>query len=327
MPSTMSRRRSLSIIAGMTAAAAMPAFAAMPEIHRWSGVALGAEASLALYHSDSAQAAAIISACVAELRRLEGILSLYEPGSALCALNRRGRLDAPPPELTSILREAKRYGLISGGAFDVSVQPLWRLFFDHFVRPEADPSGPPAALVEAMRRTVDFRAIAVDDDAIRLQRPGMGVTLNGIAQGWITDRIADLLRARGLDNILLDLGEQRALGGHADGRPWRVGIADPRQPDRILRRLDLKDRAMATSGGYGFTFDPQGRFGHILDPESGRSADAWAGVTVTAPTATQADALSTAVSAAPRQAAAAILAAMPGCHALCVGWDGSVTEI
>ena len=120
----------------------------------------------------------------------------------------------------------------------------------------------------------------------------MAVTLNGVAQGYITDRVADLLRGRGFENVLVELGEVRALGRCADLEPWRAGIADPEDPSAVLLELPLLDSALATSGSYGTWLDPAHRHHHIFDPATGRSAHRQAMVSVTAPRAMVADALS-----------------------------------
>ncbi len=142
-------------------------------------------------------------------------------------------------------------------------------------------------------RDVDYRAVTVDTRSIAFDRPGMAVTLNGIAQGYITDRVADLLGRGGLDSVLVDLGETRALGDHPAGRKWRVGLADPRDPDRVDRAVDLSNLAVATSAGHATRFDTAGRRHHLFDPRTGRSATGYLGVSVVARTATAADALST----------------------------------
>jgi FAD:protein FMN transferase len=136
----------------------------------------------------------------------------------------------------------------------------------------------------------------IEGACVRFLQPGMALTLNGIAQGYITDRVGDLLRARGFQNVLVNMGEELALGPKQQGHPWRVGLADPRAPDRTIRELPLLSGAVATSGGYGFHFDPPGRFSHILDPRTGACARRWASVTVLTSRATRADALSTALS-------------------------------
>jgi thiamine biosynthesis lipoprotein len=122
----------------------------------------------------------------------------------------------------------------------------------------------------------------------------MALTLNGIAQGYVADRVAALLRAEGLTDVLVNTGEMRALGGHPDGGAWPVSFDDGR--GRPAGSMELRDAALASSAPLGTAFDAEGRVGHILDPRSGRpAASAWRLVSVTARTAALADGLSTAL--------------------------------
>jgi thiamine biosynthesis lipoprotein len=127
----------------------------------------------------------------------------------------------------------------------------------------------------------------------------MGLTLNGIAQGYVTDRVVDILRAGGIESSLVDMGEPRAVGFHPSRTPWRVGIADPDHPEQVDETIEAVDQAVATSGAYGFRFDLDGCFNHLLDPRTGTSAHRYRSVTVVMPTAAAADALSTAFSLLP----------------------------
>ena len=120
--------------------------------------------------------------------------------------------------------------------------------------------------------------------------------MNGIAQGYATDRVVDMLRKAGLSTSLVDMGEVRAIGARPDGAAWHVGLADPDRPGALAGTVDLVDRAVATTAGAGFRFDASGRFTHLFDPATGRSPSAFRMVSVVAPTATEADALSTAFS-------------------------------
>ncbi len=125
----------------------------------------------------------------------------------------------------------------------------------------------------------------------------MALTLNGIAQGYITDRIVDLLRAGGIESSLVDMGEIRVLGARPDATPWRVGLANAVAGAQLSPAvLEIVDKAVATSSPDGFRFDPAGHFGHLLDPRTGLSSARWRNVTVVAPDAATADALSTAFS-------------------------------
>ncbi len=261
----------------------------------WRGSALGAEASITLYHEDRAEARRLLRAAVGELRRLEAVFSLYRPDSALSRLNREGRLAVPPLEMVELLAIARSFAERTGGAFDPTVQPLWQVYAGHFATAGADPAGPPEAAVAAARARVGWRHLRVESTGVAFARAGMAVTLNGIAQGYITDRVADLLKREGMASVLVDLGEIRALGRHPEGRPWQVGIRDPREAGALLRRVALEDRALATSAGSGTRFDGSGRFHHLFDPRSGRSAQRYLSVSVLAPRATVADALSTAL--------------------------------
>jgi thiamine biosynthesis lipoprotein len=316
----LTRRRFLTITAAAAGVAALPTSAAAAPVE-WRGTALGAQALLRLHHPDAATAWRLVADCLADVERLEGIFSLHRPDSALCRLNGHGALDAPPLDLVVLLNEAKRYGDLTGGAFDVTVQPLWDLHARHFADPTADPAGPADEAVAAARSLVDYRRIRVASDRIAMERPGMAVTLNGIAQGYITDRIAERLRSAGLEHVLVHLGELRALGPAEDGRPWRVGIADPAAPEgNPIRTLDLTDGAVATSGGYGTRFSPQCH--HLFDPATGRSAHHVEAVTVMAPTATMADALSTALAILPPEEAPRLLAACGTARAMMQTRDG-----
>lgn len=272
----------------------------------WRGVALGADAVLQMHHPDPEAADRIIATALAEVRRLERIFSLYDPDSALVQLNRDGRLEAPPADLVRLLSSSIRFGELTGGAFDVTVQPLWRAYADHFARADADPDGPDSAVVRQALALVDCRAIEVEPRQVRLARPGMAVTCNGIAQGYITDRVVEILRREGIASSLVDMGEIRAFGRHPGGAPWTAGLEDPQALGRIYERLELVDRAVATSGGYGLQFDPAGRFNHLLNPADGESAHRYLAVSVVAAEATVADALSTAFSLMPLERAVAV---------------------
>lgn len=322
------RRRALTILAGATvgglvapAARAAPANGEYDRI--WEGVALGADARIVLQGFAPAAADALLEDCQAEVRRLEAIFSLYDQGSALARLNRQGQLGDAPEELLELLLHARRFHVLSGGAFDPSVQPLWELYAAHFRNRPADENGPPAAAVSTAVARVGFGRAEIAGRAIVLP-DGMRLTLNGVAQGYITDRVADLLHNRGARHVLVDLGEFRALGPRRDGRPWRVGLRNPASPLRLDGVVPLAAMALATSGGYGTPFDAMGRYHHLFDPRTGRSAHRYLSVSVIAPTATEADALSTAFSIMDRPAIAGVLEEWPQIGVRLVAADGKV---
>lgn len=291
---------------------------------------MGALASMTLVHPDRAYARTMIARCVAEIERLEAVFSLYRPDSALSRLNATGMLDNPPTELVELLSFSLSLAQVSHGAFDPTVQPLLRLYFEHFSRPGASSEGPSVQAIAQARQRVGFGGVEVAADRIRLRRRGAAITLNGVAQGFVTDRVADLLHANGFGNVLIDLGEGRVLGHRPDGGLWRAAVADPAEPGRTLFELPLgSDRglspALATSGGYGTRFGTDPLIHHLLDPRTGRSTNHCASVSVAAPRATLADGLSTTLSIVPPAHRAPLLAHYRSARAWFVDTAGRVT--
>ncbi|MDD5384521.1 MAG: FAD:protein FMN transferase [Gallionella sp.] len=330
MSAVMSRRRFITFIA---AAAGLPlllkAGGAQAKPVRWDGTALGAPASIQLYHADEAQAHAAIAAGLDELKRLEAIFSVYRADSSISMLNREGVLENAPDDFIAMLTRALSLAKISDGVYDPTVQPLWQTYFRHFTASNPDHAGPAPRDLAAALALVDWRAVEVDAGRNRVSfaRPGMGLTLNSGAQGYITDRVTDVLRAHGFDRMLVDMGEPRALSAKPDGSAWRIGIANPADPSRTVVTLDVVDKCVSTSGGYGTLFDSAGAFTHIIDSRTGRTAPALLGVSVVADTGIVADGLSTAMLMAPVERRLAILKAAGGQKAIYVTPEGVVSTV
>jgi len=326
----MSRRRAITVLA---AAAGLPLLVragdAQARLYRWEGTTLGAPSSIQLYHSDETKARAAIADALAELARLEAMFSVYRADSVLSVLNRHGRLDGAPAEFMELLGRAKALAEASGGVYDPTIQPVWQLYLGHFTAAAADPSGPSAGDLAAALALVDWRGIEIDTAGARvsLARPGMAVTLNSGAQGYITDKVAAVLRRHGFRNMLVDMGEPRALSTKPDGSAWRIGISNPADPDKAITEIDVVDKAVSTSGGYGTVFDADGRFTHLIDPRTGRTAPAMLGVSVVAETAAIADGLSTAMLLVPKERRRDVLRAGGGLSAIYVTPDGVTATV
>ncbi|WP_298015268.1 FAD:protein FMN transferase [uncultured Castellaniella sp.] len=313
---TATRRRFLGITAASAALlGASPLRAALsrpgelPEPVVWRGIALGADAEMQLLHPDRAHAQRLVRLAIGEIHRLESIFSLYRDDSALARLNRAGRLDAPPADLCRLMSEACGFATLTDGYFDPTVQPLWRWYVRQGLS-RRPPAFDPDALRPVLNH-VDHRAIQIEPDLIRFRRPAMEVTLNGIAQGYITDRVTELLRANGLEHAMIDLGEARGLGRPDASRPWRAGLADPSDRTRLMDTIELDDRALATSGGYGTPLDDSGALTHLFDPHTGSAMPRWRSASVRALDATTADALSTAFALMPESSIRAIISRLP----------------
>jgi thiamine biosynthesis lipoprotein len=284
---------------------------------------LDAVSELTLWHTDAAFARATILKVRGEIERFERIFSLYRQNSEISRLNEAGKLIKPSPELRKLIEESQRLGELSGGAFDISVQPLWRLYEAHFWSRTDMSADIVAKARDVAHAVVDFRAIDSGASTIGFARAGMAITLNSIGQGYITDRIADMLRNEGFESAVVDLGEFRTIGHHPDGHPWRIGIRNGKGQGSIKRMVELEDMALAVSGGYGTTFEPSGRFHHIFDPHTGASANSLVDVAVIGPTAMAANGLSTAICVAGEARAPELLAAYPKMRAILTRLDGT----
>ena len=245
------------------------------------------------------------------IQSLESQLSFFQPDSDISRINRHAAAAAVEvePRLFALLQSAVQLWRESGGAYDLTAAPLWEAWgFAH--RAGAVPS--PEQLAEA-RALVGGQWVELDEarQTVRLLRPGMRLNLGSIGKGFAVDRAAEHLLAAGVSDFLVHGGyssvaarglacpakilavDERA--GGVVGSPWTIGVKDPLRDERRLGQIELHDRALGTSGAQFQSFRHRGRrYGHILDPRSGQPAEGVLSVTVLAPTAAEADALSTA---------------------------------
>jgi thiamine biosynthesis lipoprotein len=249
-------------------------------------------------------------------------MSLHRDDSQVATLNRHGTLAAPQPQLLQVLNVAQDLSRRTGGAFDITVQPLWLAFS----RAQQRGGLPTAAELSAARARVGWQGLEVTPQQLRLREPGMAITLNGLAQGFGVDVAMQALRDHGIAHALLDTGEFGAIGdkgdGKIDGEPWRLGIKHPRQPGELAARLRLDGRCLATSGDYETAFSADFLHHHIFDPATGDSPTALASATVLAPSGILADGLSTAFMVLGAERALHLAARMDGVDALLIGKNG-----
>lgn len=322
----ISRRRALAVLAAASLAAFGQRTAAAPPAVQWRGRVLGAPATIALYHPDRDRSEAALRAVLLEIESLEWVFSLFREGSALSRLNRAGELNPAPDALLQVLSRCRELHEASAGAFDPTVQPLWTLYAEHFGQAGASAEGPSEASLVGALQWVGYQRVVCDGRALRCH--GTQLTLNGIAQGYLTDRARDILAAHGLPHALINLGEFRALGSRPDGSAWRLAIAHPALPWRTLAEVQLPaGAALATSAAMGTPFDRDGRHHHLFNPRTGRSVQGWRSVTVQAADATLADGLSTALAVASPADAGKIISRFPGAGALLLGHDEKLHNI
>jgi thiamine biosynthesis lipoprotein len=282
------KRRALFLGFGALALDARGALASQQTERSQSSFAFGTSVRVQAIAADHRTAELACRAALSAIHRVERLMSLYDAGSEISRLNRNGRLARPDPWTVTVLRQAQAHAARSDGAFDATVQPLWRLFQRHTER-----SGLPSEEdVAAVRSLVGWRGLQVDEAELTMARPGMAITLNGIAQGFAADRACEAMRASGAVAGLVDAGELASIGQALSGEPWSVALQVPHHGRE--ERISL-DACVATSADSPCHFSADRRHHHIFDPRSGWSPTALSAVSVVAATATQADAWSTAI--------------------------------
>lgn len=228
-----------------------------------------------------------------ELERLERLLSVEGTDSEVARLNEAegGTLSQ---EAAALLSRALDISRDTGGAYDCTIEPVMDLWGWY----GGSPAVPDAAALAQALELVDSGGVTVQGGAVTFAKSGMGVDLGGIAKGYAAERAAAVLEAAGVTSACLSLGGNiRVMGTKPDGSSWTIGVADPEDPADYLLTLSVSDCAVVTSGGYHRYFEENGqRWHHILDPDTGYSADSGlASVTIVSRDDTLADALSTAL--------------------------------
>ena len=290
--------------------------------------ALGTNVSITIAHADESVANRAAAVAFEELERVEQSLSVYRPGSLLGQLNATQSLASADERFMAVLSASLEMSRRTAGAFDVTVQPLWELHS----RAAKEGRSPTEAELAAVRSHMGWRDVQVAGTNIRFGKTSMAITFNGIAQGYATDRVKQVLQDNGIRHALIDIGELAALGQKAAGKPWQVGIQHPREADAYVAVAKLEGRSLATSGDYATTFvaSDSAKLArgdhHIFDPATGHSPTAFASVSVVAPTAMEADALSTALFVLGPERGRKLIETSDGVDALFVTKDGRVSQ-
>lgn len=301
---------------------AMPLLARADWYQREEAI-MGTRVAVELWADDPALAARAMEAVIAEMRRTDELMSTYKPASQLSQVNAEAheRPVEVDPEIIDIVAKSFEFSRLSDGAFDVTYASVGYLYdYRAHARPTAEQ-------VAAALPGVDYRQVEVDRErnTIRLLRKGVRIDLGGIAKGRAVDRGIEILRALGIAHAMVNAGGDTRLLGDRRGKPWIVGIRDPRNEGRMVTRLPLEDEAISTSGDYERYFEEDGvRYHHILVPGTGQSAREVRSATVVGADATLTDALSTTVFVLGVERGMALVSRLPGVEAVVVDKDGRI---
>ena len=306
---------------------AAPAPPPAPAAHEWTDPNIMGTYARVKFYEDEARSAAARDTVFALFAAVNQRFSDYRADSELSRLN-ASAYDAPfacSPGMWALLLEARAAHKLSGGAFDVSIGPLMKLWGFHRKR-QTVPSADDLAAAVAQ---VGLDKITFDDAArtVRFSVPGMALDFGGIAKGWAVDLAADAVRAMGIRRGLIDLGGNLCvLDEPPPGQThYRVGVRHPRHPknqEQLLCVVPMLNQAIATSGDYERFVELEGkRYSHIMDPRTGRPVGGMAGVTIVAPRALTTDILSTTIFVQRAEKLDELLAGLPGVQVLVVRAD------
>lgn len=293
---------------------------ALSRVHE-TRLLMGTIATLTIITDKPTEARAAIDEAFARMDQLEQVLSRFKPNSQVSTLNRLGALTGATPDLSSLMSKAIAYSEETAGAFDVTVEPLLNIY-----RVAAQQGHlPDAAEVARLRARVDYRKIRKQGDDISL-RPGMAITLDGLAKGYVLDAGADVLVRAGFADVLVEAGGDMMACGMTGSGGWQIGIQSPSSAvAALLGTVRVENAALATSGDYRNHFLTTEHH-HILDPHTGNSPMDLSSVTVLAPNACDADALSTALMVLGPIAGQAFIAQEPQAEALMVDKQGAMWQ-
>ena len=254
---------------------------------------MGTQFTIQIVCADREKGQRVIEEAFAEVARVEALLSTYRDDSEINDVNRAagGQPVAVSDELFEVVERSIAFSELTEGAFDITFAGCGRLWS---VSQQRIPSNDEIA---ACLPLVDYRKIELDPErrTIRLTERDMRIGVGGIAKGYGVDRAAAVIEKHGVDNYIVNGGgDIRVSGRHPDERPWKVGIADPRNSGQLLGAFGVEEGAVVSSGDYERFFERDGvRYHHIIDPRAGRPARRSVAVTVIATGALDADAIST----------------------------------
>lgn len=256
-----------------------------------------------------------------EIKRLEAVFSRFDASTPVSVLNKDGKVSGIPAELAEVMDRSRRFGNLTDNTFDVTVQPVVDLF-----RAKQNLNGALDLSKEEFEHALSLvgqQNLKLSGRSIRLDREGMGITLDGIAKGYIVDKASAVLAAHGAVNHMINAGgDIRTMGEKDKATPWTIAIEDPAKNGNYPTVISMNTGAIATSGGYEVFYDKKHMYSHLVSPVSGKSPNNVASVSVTAPTVMEADALATAVSIMQTRKGLQFINSLPGREALIIARTG-----
>ncbi len=298
----------------------------MPVRAEWIGDSrpmLGTEISVYFWYEDAERGSELVDQVYAEVTRIDELMSTYIEESRISDINRRAS-DEPVDagsELFQLIQQSVDMSVLTRGAFDITYESVGQ-HYDFRKRQRPD-----TATVEAERSRIDYRLIELDSvtETVRFLEPGVRINLGGIAKGYVVERGIEILRRGGVQHAIVTAGGDSRLLGDRRGRPFMIGIRDPRVEGEVAISVPLEDEAISTSGDYERYFEEDGvRYHHILKPSTGMPSTGVHSATVFGPDAVMTDALSTSVFVMGVDLGLRLIAGLPDYESIVIDADGRI---
>lgn len=290
---------------------------AVAEWYKQEQPIMGTLIRVELWHKNESRAQQLITNVMNEMHRIDRLMSPYKESSSLSLINKAAASRAVPieKELYDLIAESIRISQLTHGAFDITFASVGRLY-DY--RKKIHPSN--ESLSKNLKR-INYKHIILDKTkgTIRFAIPGVSIDLGGIAKGYAVDTSTEILKKAGVQHAIITAGGDSRIIGDRRGRPWMIGIRDPRKSRAVKGMVPLTHAALSTSGDYERYFVENGEhFHHILRPDTGKSAKQLRSVTVIGPDATTTDALSTSVFVMGPEKGMALIEQLDGIEAILI---------
>jgi thiamine biosynthesis lipoprotein len=257
------------------------------------------------------------------MKEIESVASIYDPQSEAFLLNKNGYIGHPSKDLVYLMNESLCYFNLTGGRFDITVQPFLDLWKGGLWKEDK------AIQQEKINETfkiVGADKIVIDKERIYFKKKGMKITLGGIAKGYAVDEALKVLKHRGIKGALINAGGDIGTIGSRGAKDWSIALENPDDPTQYIAKFHISNKAVATSGNYERYFDPNKKFHHIINPKTGYSTSECISVTIIADSCIEADALATSVFVLGPKKGIQLIESLPGVEGLIIDSNRNISR-
>lgn len=255
---------------------------------KWTGNVLNNNVTIEIHSNKGTNNNIIYSQINNLIIKADKVFNLQNPNSEIVLLNKSKKLFNPSPYLVEVIKKSQIISEQTNGYFDITVQPLWNYYYKHFIL-EGNVTYPNNKNLKNIIKYIDWKNVEIKNNTITLKN-NASITLNGIAQGWITDKVVEIINNNNIPNTLVDFGETFASGNYEGIRPWNIELQNSEGNNSIIK---LTNKAVATSSPSGTMFEPTKKYHHIFNPLTGLSENKFDTVSIVSNKAWLSDSIAT----------------------------------